>query len=107
MKKLLLLNCVVTIVAASLSQAEEPAKVDSKTYEQMVTKGIDYLKTKGQAPDGSYSAQAGPGVDALEAVIVVDDSVAEAADASVKIKIIFDEIDSFGHCCRTRARDSG
>lgn len=65
MKKLLLLNCVVTIVAASLSRADEPAKIDSKTYEQLVTKGIDYLKTKGQAPDGSYSAQAGPGVTAL------------------------------------------
>lgn len=64
MKKLLLLSCIVTVIAAS-AQAEEPAKLDPKTYEQMVTKAIDYLKTKGQAPDGSYSSQAGPGVTAL------------------------------------------
>jgi squalene-hopene/tetraprenyl-beta-curcumene cyclase len=65
MKKLLLLTCVLTAIAASSLQAEEPAKLDAKTHEQMVTKGIDYLTTKGQAPDGSYSAQAGPGVTAL------------------------------------------
>ncbi|MCE9525274.1 MAG: terpene cyclase/mutase family protein [Planctomycetales bacterium] len=68
MKKLLL-SCVLAAIAAAIAaaslQAEEPAKVDAKTYEQMVTKGIDYLTMKGQAPDGSYSAQAGPGVTAL------------------------------------------
>ena len=52
MKKLLLLSCVLTVVAASSSQAEEPAKLDAKTYEQMVTKGIDataFIRT----PNGS------------------------------------------------------
>jgi squalene-hopene/tetraprenyl-beta-curcumene cyclase len=34
-------------------------------YQAAVTKGINYLRTKGQAKDGSYSAQAGPGVTAL------------------------------------------
>src|SRR5882672_3511446 len=69
MKKLLL-TCVLSAISASPALADEPAKtsakpVGAKTYEQMVTKGIDYLRTKGQAPDGSYSAQAGPGVTAL------------------------------------------
>ena len=36
MKKLLLLSCVVSAIAATTSLAEEPAKIDSKTYEQMV-----------------------------------------------------------------------
>src|SRR5262245_46447586 len=63
MKKLLLLSCVLSVVAAP-AFAEDP-KLDPKTYEQMVTKGIDFLRTKGQAPDGSYSSQAGPGVTAL------------------------------------------
>lgn len=38
---------------------------DSKGYERAVGKAIDYLRTKGQAADGSYSAQAGPAVTAL------------------------------------------
>ena len=63
MKKLLLLPWVLAVIAGS-SGAEEP-KLDPKTDEQMLTKGIDYLKTKGQAPDGSYISQAGPGVTAL------------------------------------------
>jgi squalene-hopene/tetraprenyl-beta-curcumene cyclase len=36
-----------------------------RQYEQMVSKAIDYLATKGQAEDGSYSAQTGPGITAL------------------------------------------
>ena len=63
--KNLLLTCVLSALAAAPVLADEAAKLDPKTYEQMVTKGIDYLKTKGQAPDGSYSGQAGPGVTAL------------------------------------------
>jgi squalene-hopene/tetraprenyl-beta-curcumene cyclase len=38
---------------------------DSKTVEQMVSKAIGYLTTKGQAEDGSYTAASGPGITAL------------------------------------------
>ncbi len=48
-------------VVFAADEAEEAAR----QYEQMVVKAIDYLTTKGQAEDGSYSAQAGPGVTAL------------------------------------------
>lgn len=41
------------------------APVDSKAFEQAVTRAVDYLKTKGQAPDGSYSKQSGPAITAL------------------------------------------
>jgi len=34
-------------------------------YEQTVAKAVRYLETRGRASDGSYSAQAGPGVTAL------------------------------------------
>ncbi|MCO6455275.1 MAG: terpene cyclase/mutase family protein [Pirellulaceae bacterium] len=34
-------------------------------YEQMVSRAISYLRTKGRAEDGSYSGAAGPGVTAL------------------------------------------
>jgi squalene-hopene/tetraprenyl-beta-curcumene cyclase len=36
-----------------------------KSSEQMVLKAIEYLRIKGQASDGSYTAAAGPGVTAL------------------------------------------
>ncbi len=38
---------------------------DSQGYERAVSKAIDYLRTKGQAADGSYSAQSGPAITAL------------------------------------------
>ena len=54
---------------ASLLGAIAPTAVgaadDSKQFEQTVTRAIDYLRVKGQAADGSYSAMAGPGVTAI------------------------------------------
>ncbi len=38
---------------------------EDKTAEQMVTKAIAFLTTKGQAADGSYTAVSGPGITAL------------------------------------------
>ena len=51
-------------VASSAFGADKPAATD-KQVEQMVSKAIDFLRTKGQAADGSYSEQAGPAVTAL------------------------------------------
>ncbi len=45
--------------------AAQNADADAKAFEQMVTRAIEYLRIKGQASDGSYSAAAGPGVTAL------------------------------------------
>jgi squalene-hopene/tetraprenyl-beta-curcumene cyclase len=42
-----------------------PEGVDAKQYEAEVSKGIDYLRVKGQAADGSFSKQVGIGVTAL------------------------------------------
>lgn len=47
------------------SPALAQAAGDSRKYEQMVTRAIGFLATKGQASDGSYNAAAGPGVTAL------------------------------------------
>ncbi len=45
--------------------------IDPKQHEQMVTKAIGFLSTKGQANDGSYNAAAGPGVTALVTTAVL------------------------------------
>ena len=38
---------------------------DEKAYEQAVSRAIEFLRTKGQAEDGSFSSAAGPAVTAL------------------------------------------
>lgn len=64
-RSLALAVCAATSFAALAAQAADQAAAPSRQYEQMVTKAIDFLLTKGQAEDGSFSAQAGPGVTAL------------------------------------------
>jgi squalene-hopene/tetraprenyl-beta-curcumene cyclase len=55
--------------AFSFDDATSDAR--AKAYEQAVQKGIDYLRTKGQAEDGSFSAAAGPGLTAIVATSVM------------------------------------
>lgn len=38
---------------------------DAKSYQQAVQKGIDYLRAKGQAEDGSFSAASSPAITAI------------------------------------------
>jgi squalene-hopene/tetraprenyl-beta-curcumene cyclase len=52
------------IALAMLLSAPSLQAEDAKSYEEMVAKGITFLE-KNQARDGSYSAQAGPGITAL------------------------------------------
>lgn len=60
---LAILGAVVCVPRAGTA-AESP-QAGPQQYERIVAKAIDYLATKGQAEDGSYSAQAGPGITAL------------------------------------------
>jgi len=51
-------------VAAGPDAPDEGA-IDAKAYQQAVERGIQFLASKGQAADGSYSGQLGPGVTAV------------------------------------------
>ncbi len=51
--------------------ADDAVGPDPKAYEAMVTKGIDFLRTKGQAADGSFTKQIGIGVTALAATALL------------------------------------
>ncbi len=51
--------------------AAETPRADAADYEQMVSRAIGYLATKGQAEDGSFSSQAGPAVTALVATALM------------------------------------
>ncbi|MGD0897262.1 MAG: prenyltransferase/squalene oxidase repeat-containing protein [Thermoguttaceae bacterium] len=52
-------------LVATAAIADEPAAnpaVDARAYQTAVDRAVEYLKTKGQAPDGTYSKFAGSGV---------------------------------------------
>jgi squalene-hopene/tetraprenyl-beta-curcumene cyclase len=53
--------------ASALAVDNDPnsASSDQARYDTMVARAIEYLSTRGQAPDGSYSASVGPAVTAL------------------------------------------
>ncbi|MGW8258160.1 MAG: prenyltransferase/squalene oxidase repeat-containing protein [Thermoguttaceae bacterium] len=64
--KLFVHSCIFFIFLATctvLGAEEKPA--DAQAYSRSVERAIQYLFTKGQAVDGSFSAQAGPGVTAV------------------------------------------
>ncbi len=46
-------------------------KSPSQTYEQVISKAVNFLGSKAQAPDGSFNAAAGPGVTALVATSIL------------------------------------
>ena len=58
-------------ITTSAVAADPPAKFDRAAFDQAVSKGIDYLRTKGQATDGSYTAPAGPGFTAIATMAVL------------------------------------
>lgn len=61
LRGLVVFGLVLGLVTGPATAEESP----SKTYEQIVSKAINYLGSKAQAADGSFNAAAGPGVTAL------------------------------------------
>jgi squalene-hopene/tetraprenyl-beta-curcumene cyclase len=55
---------LLALVPLAATAADEPAAVSPS---QLVDKAVEYLSTKGQAEDGSFSAESGPAVTALVA----------------------------------------
>jgi len=56
---------VLAPVLSAAEKAEKKVVVDAKTYGKTVDRAVQYLKTKGQAADGSYAGYTGPGVTAV------------------------------------------
>jgi squalene-hopene/tetraprenyl-beta-curcumene cyclase len=57
-----------TVIAADDPQPTSP---DAKAFSQAVDKAIQFLTTKGQAADGSFTAPAGPGVTAIAVTAIL------------------------------------
>ncbi len=75
-KRLLAIGLVAALIAPQGVSRHVAAatlnKDDAKALEQAVGKAIEFLRTKGQAEDGSFSAEAGPAVTALVVASVLD-----------------------------------
>jgi len=58
-----------SLFCVSVHAAEKPngTSVDAEAYAQAVDRAIDFLQSKGQAADGSFAANSGPGVTAVVA----------------------------------------
>lgn len=61
------LSVIAVAVPASAAGPVAPAGPDARVYQQAVDRAIQYLQTKGQAPDGSYSSFSGIGVTSVVA----------------------------------------
>ncbi|MCR9118591.1 MAG: hypothetical protein NXI22_16770 [bacterium] len=55
-------------LSANINAADE---IDRDAYEKSTNRAISFLKTKGQAEDGSFSSHAGPGVTSLVATALL------------------------------------
>ncbi len=68
-------DCICLVFVASLfltiTTACAETLTDAQRYEQTVSRAINYLTSKGQAEDGSYSRQLGPGITALVTTAIV------------------------------------
>ncbi len=67
MNRLILVGLVlaISVLLQTAMFAADTKPVDAQALGQTVDKAIEYLRTKGQAPDGSYAGQMGPGVTAV------------------------------------------
>ena len=57
--------------AAVAAEPKSRVGPDPQQFERVVSRGIKFLATQGQAEDGSYSKQAGVGVTALAATALL------------------------------------
>jgi len=60
-----LVALAVTLAGPAAYAFDAPQEVDRQAYERAVQKGIEFLQVKGQAADGSFSSNVGPGVTAI------------------------------------------
>ena len=68
---LLALSTLGLLAHRPVLAAPKPDGPDRQLHQQLVQKGVNYLRTRGQAADGSYSAGSGPGVTALVTTAVL------------------------------------
>ncbi|NLE39794.1 MAG: terpene cyclase/mutase family protein [Pirellulaceae bacterium] len=62
---LVVASAFVLLLAAASAARSADERIDSRAYREAVQRAVDFLRTKGQEPDGSFSSEAGPGVTAL------------------------------------------
>ena len=74
MKSWLSLLCLFTLAVSTASGQEKKVTSvsDQQEYRQMVDKAVEYLRVRGQKPDGSFSSEAGVGPTGLVTAALID-----------------------------------
>jgi squalene-hopene/tetraprenyl-beta-curcumene cyclase len=63
--------CGLLVLATSVGPVWGQGAEEARDYERAVARAIDYLRQKGQGPDGAYSPQASPAITALVTTAVL------------------------------------
>ena len=91
LKLCLACSIALSFSGAALAQtatAETDAKVDRAA---VIADGVEYLRTAGQAADGTFTAQAGPGLTAARSTDFTASAVAVWARAAVAYEEVIRE----------------
>ncbi|MCA9208348.1 MAG: terpene cyclase/mutase family protein [Planctomycetales bacterium] len=80
----IVVGLLLTLFLIPVTTIRAADKADSRAIEQAVAKGINFLKVKGQADDGSYSSFAGIGPTALVATALLRSGVSPDDPAVAK-----------------------
>jgi squalene-hopene/tetraprenyl-beta-curcumene cyclase len=90
---------------ASAAKTEVKTAADQKKLSTIVAKGLEYLKTKGQAEDGSVSRQAGIGVTALAVTAMLQNGLSPQDPAVAKgLKVLEGSIQENGGIYSPKSR---
>ena len=90
---------------ASAAKSEVKTAADQKKLSTIVAKGLEYLKTKGQAEDGSVSRQAGIGVTALAVTAMLQNGLSPQDPAVAKgLKVLEGSIQENGGIYSPKSR---
>jgi squalene-hopene/tetraprenyl-beta-curcumene cyclase len=89
---------------ASRSQAAGPA-TDRAAIDRAVSKGIEYLRTRGQAADGSYTAEAGPAFTAIGTLALLKNGrTADDPQVAKGLKYLEKFVQPDGRICAAKSR---
>lgn len=96
---------VVSLAQVSNLALGADTTVDRKAIDQAVNKGIEYLRTTGQAADGSYTAQAGPAFTAICTLALLENGrTADDPQVARGLKYVAGFVQSDGRICAEKSR---
>jgi squalene-hopene/tetraprenyl-beta-curcumene cyclase len=103
--RLLIVIAICGSIGSRALADDTPTKVDRAALDQAIAKGIDFLRVKGQAADGSYTAQAGPAFTAICTLAVLDNGRSpDDPQVAKSLKYLEGFVQPDGRICSAKSR---